>query len=117
MGGRNQKGRSQLLQKLVKTTSSGISLDWLRHIKDVARLNSEQLKDLEFENKFDSLCELNIIEQVANVCNTSTVQKAWNDGTELSIHGWIYNINNGILKNLLDCITSNEQLDDKYKNI
>jgi carbonic anhydrase len=50
----------------------GLIDNWLRHIKDVARFNSDQLKDLEFDNKFDSLCELNVIEQVANVCNTTT---------------------------------------------
>ena len=95
----------------------GLIDNWLRHIKDVARFNADKLSELEFDHKFDSLCELNVIEQVANVCNTTTVQKAWNNGADLSVHGWIYNINNGILKNLAECITSYSQLDEKYKNV
>ncbi len=95
----------------------GLIDNWLRHIKDVARFNSDALENMEFNQKFDSLCELNVIEQVANVCNTNTVQRAWTDGEELTVHGWIYNINNGILKNLLENITSNEQLENKHKNV
>ncbi|MEE8494959.1 MAG: carbonic anhydrase, partial [Xanthomonadales bacterium] len=56
-------------------------------------------------DKFDLLCELNVKEQVENVCNTTIVQKAWKKGTALSIHGWIYNIKNGILKDLDTCIS------------
>jgi carbonic anhydrase len=74
--------------------------NWLGHIEDVARFHKEELKDLSKKKKYDRLCELNVIEQVKNVSNTSIVNKAWNDGAELSIHGWIYDINNGILKDL-----------------
>ncbi len=84
----------------------GLIDNWLCHIKDVSRFNAEKLEGLGGDKKLDLLCELNVIEQVTNVCNTTTVQSAWKNGAELSVHGWIYNIENGILKDLDTCITS-----------
>jgi carbonic anhydrase len=84
----------------------GLIDNWLCHIKDVSRLNAGQLSGLNEDEKFDLLCELNVKEQVRNVCNTTVVQKAWKNGAELSVHGWIYNIENGILKDLDTCITA-----------
>ena len=84
----------------------GLIDNWLGHIKDVSRLNAEKLTGLNHEEKFDLLCELNVKEQVVNVCNTTVVQKAWKKGANLSVHGWIYNIENGILKDLDACITA-----------
>lgn len=78
----------------------GLIDNWLRHIKDVSRFHADKLKGLNYEDKFDLLCELNVIEQVANVSKTTTVKNAWRAGVGLSIHGWIYNIENGILKDL-----------------
>jgi carbonic anhydrase len=78
----------------------GLIDNWLRHIKDVSRFNSDKLEGLNEDEKFDLLCELNVREQVANVCSTPIVQKAWKNGKTLSVHGWIYNINNGLLKDL-----------------
>lgn len=95
----------------------GLIDNWLRHIKDVARFHAEELQGLESEEKIDLLSELNVIEQVANVCNTTTIQRAWKAGVPLSIHGWIYNIENGIIKEVIDCITCDEQLDDKFRNV
>ena len=88
----------------------GLIDNWLRHIKDVARFNAPKLESLEPDQKFDLLCELNVIEQVTNVCNTTIVQHAWKRGAELSVHGWIYNVNNGILRDLNTCMSSQEQL-------
>ena len=84
----------------------GLIDNWLCHIKDVGRLYTEKLSGLKQDEKFDLLCELNVKEQVRNVCNTTVVQKAWKNGAELSVHGWIYNIENGILKDLDTHITS-----------
>ena len=87
----------------------GLIDNWLRHIKDVGRFNADKLKNLEFHEKFDRLCELNVIEQVTNVCNTTIVRNAWKNGANLSVHGWIYNIDNGILKDLdaMNCSRKN----------
>jgi carbonic anhydrase len=78
----------------------GLIDNWLRHIKDVMRFHSKKLEGLEHDKKLDLLCELNVKEQVTNVCNTTIIQKAWKNGRELSVHGWIYSIENGILKDL-----------------
>lgn len=78
----------------------GIIDNWLRHIKDVIRFNTEKFEGLDHEKKLDLLCEMNVKEQVTNICNTTIVQKAWKQGKELTVHGWIYSIKNGVLKHL-----------------
>ena len=75
----------------------GLIDSWLRHIKDVRRFNAGSLDGLDEKEKLDRLCELNVKEQVINVCNSPVVQKVWKKGGELTVHGWIYNINNGRL--------------------
>ncbi len=84
----------------------GLIDNWLRHIKDVMRFHSKELEGLEHDAKLDLLCELNVKEQVTNICNTTIVQNAWKNGRELSVHGWIYSIENGILKDLESHIRS-----------
>jgi carbonic anhydrase len=79
----------------------GLIDNWLRHIRDVDRFNSDELANLTRHERLDALCELNVKEQVTNVCNTPVVQKAWKAGQSLNVHGWIYNINNGLLKDLV----------------
>ena len=94
----------------MESDDHGLIDNWLRHIKDVGRFNADKLEGLAPKEKMDKLCELNVIEQVSNVCNSSIVQKAWNNGADLTVHGWIYGIDNGILKDLDSCISSVEQL-------
>ena len=83
----------------------GLIDNWLRHIKDVGRFNADRLAALEPDQRADALCELNVIEQVTNVCNTTIVKNAWQRGADLTVHGWIYGIRDGILKSLVDDIT------------
>ncbi|VAX35385.1 Carbonic anhydrase, beta class [hydrothermal vent metagenome] len=90
----------------------GLIDNWLRHIKDVSRFNAEKLEGLNQDEKFDKLCELNVIEQVKNICNTTIVKNAWKQGVELSVHGWIYNIKNGILKDLDTSVTLNKKYEE-----
>jgi carbonic anhydrase len=78
----------------------GLIDNWLCHIKDVRRFNEEKLKGLPPNEQFDLLCELNVEEQFTNICNTSVVENAWNNGAKLTIHGWIYSIENGVLHSL-----------------
>ena len=78
----------------------GLIENWLRHIKDVSRFNADRLRGLNEHQRFDALCELNVIEQVNNVCNTPIVQRIWREGGDLSVHGWIYNIENGLLRDM-----------------
>jgi carbonic anhydrase len=86
----------------------GLIDNWLGHIKDVERFNKDKLEGIEGQARFDLLCELNVKEQVTNICNTTVVQKAWKAGSKLSVHGWIYNIGNGILKDLESCVSPND---------
>lgn len=79
----------------------GLIDNWLGHIKDINRLHQSELDGLNQDEKQNRLCELNVIEQVNNVCDTTIVKNAWVGGAELSVHGWIYNIENGILNDLI----------------
>ncbi len=83
----------------------GLIDNWLRHIKDVKRLHQDKLTDLAHEDQLDRLCELNVIEQMNNICDTTIVQDAWRRSCDLTIHGWIYSIKDGILNELrtADC--------------
>lgn len=98
------------IKSALEVQGHGLIDNWLRHVKDVIRFNQEKMEGLDFQHRFDRLCELNVTEQVANVCNTTTVQNAWDQGDDLTIHGWIYNIENGILVELGNCVTSNLEL-------
>ena len=87
----------------------GLIDNWLRHIKDVIRFNAAKFDGLNHDKQLDLLCELNVKEQVKNVCNTTIVKNAWKEGKELSVHGWIYSIENGILKDLDTGFTSDKR--------
>ena len=89
----------------------GLVDNWLRHVKDVKNLHSDKLAGLGVDEKFNSLCELNVAEQVKNVCSTTIVQSAWRGGADLTVHGWIYNINNGVLKDLDTSVASRAELE------
>ena len=78
----------------------GLVDNWLRHVKDVYRFNEKKFDGLDNRQKHNLLCELNVKEQVRNISETTIVKNAWKAGKELSIHGWVYNIENGILKDL-----------------
>ena len=91
---------------------------WLRHIKDVYRRYITEMDEIQDEEeRFRLLCEKNVIEQVANVCNTTIVQNAWKSGRKLVIHGWIYDIEDGMLRDLDVCITGLEQVESTYKMV
>ncbi|MEX2131641.1 MAG: carbonate dehydratase [Pseudohongiellaceae bacterium] len=79
----------------------GLIDNWLRHIKDTYRIYQTRIDALDSAaERTNQLCELNVIEQVANVCHTTIVQGAWKSGQELSVHGWIYSVRDGVLKDL-----------------
>lgn len=101
------------IKAAMESKQHGLIDNWLRHIKDVYRFNADKLDHLSGTEKLDSLCELNVLEQVINVCNSTIVQNAWERGAELSVHGWIYSINDGILRDLKTCISSIQQLQER----
>jgi len=88
------------IQAAMQTQDQGYVENWLCHVKKVKRQHAERLQDLDEQAKFDLLCELNVRAQVRNVNDTEVVQAAWNRGQELYVHGWIYDISNGLLKDL-----------------
>lgn len=94
----------------------GLIDNWLRNIKDVYRYYQEHINTLDSEQeKFNLLCELNVIEQVANVCHTTIVQNAWKAGQKLTVHGWIYGIEDGILKDLDVCVTCPDEISQIHR--
>jgi len=88
------------IKAAVENKQLGLIDNWLRHIRDVRRFHADKLENLNGDEELDALCELNVVEQVTNVCNTTIVQNAWARGDVLNVHGWIYNIKNGLLQNL-----------------
>lgn len=96
--------------------SIGIIDNWIRNIKDVYRVNKEELNAIEDEDKkFNRMVELNVIEQVFNLAKTSIVQNAWNIGQELHLHGWVYGLNSGYVTDLNVNFSNNDDLDTMFK--
>ena len=94
----------------------GLLDNWLRNIKDVYHSHREELCAItKPEHQLDRLCELNVMEQVSNVCRTTIVQNAWAKGQKLSVHGLIYDLANGLLQDLSIRLNSAEQLGDIYQ--
>lgn len=94
----------------------GLIDNWIRHIKDVYRFHQEELDSLENETeRFDRFVELNVIEQVYDLAKTSIVQNAWKINQPVSIHGWVYGVGSGVIKDLEVTMESNEILDEVYR--
>ncbi|WP_024302306.1 carbonate dehydratase [Pseudogulbenkiania sp. MAI-1] len=94
----------------------GLVDNWLRHIHDIKQKHEERLAALDPSERLDRLCELNVIEQVLNACQTTVVQDAWQRGQELSVHGWVYRLTNGRLHDLNVSISSTEEAIDRYRD-
>ncbi|MBO0720064.1 MAG: carbonate dehydratase [Blastocatellia bacterium] len=94
----------------------GLSDNWLRHVRDVYRRRRPMLAAIADEAmREDRLCELNVIEQVVNVCQTTIVQEAWARSQDLAVHGWIYGLQDGHLRDLKMCVTNLEELESTYE--
>lgn len=94
----------------------GLIDNWLLNIKDIYRWHQDRIDLLASEKeKINLLCELNVVEQVANVCHTTIVQNAWKNGRNLSVHGWIYSIEDGILRDLDVCVTKLNELPHTHR--
>ena len=92
----------------------GLIDNWLRAIKALYHQSLEQFTGLDEEARVDLLCELNVQRQVRNVCHTTIVQNAWKRGQELTVHGWIYGLKDGLVKDLGVSINAAEQLDGTF---
>ena len=78
----------------------GLVDNWLHHVRDVMQQHETLLRGVPIRERADRLCELNVIEQVANVCQTTVVQDAWRRGQKLGVHGWIYGVSDGLIREL-----------------
>jgi len=91
--------------------SIGIIDNWIRHIKDTYRLNHQYLDSIiDEKQRFDAFVELNVKEQVTDLAKTSIVQNAWDRGQELVLHGWVYGLDTGIVKDLGVNFSNNQEL-------
>src|SRR5262250_1876061 len=89
----------------------GLIDNWLRHVQDIRRKNQAEMDGLETEvQRHRCLCELNVIEQVVNVSQTTVVRDAWARGQALAVHGWIYGLRDGLLRDLEMCVTGETEL-------
>src|SRR4029077_6102610 len=87
---------------VVEKRDLGLASNWLRHLADVGDQHSALLEALPTNKKrAEKLCELNVIEQVRNVCESTIVQGAWMGRRPLAVHGWVYSLEDGLLKDLL----------------
>ena len=92
----------------------GLSDNWLRHVQDVHALHRGFMSAGGGEDAVNRLCELNVIEQVVNVCRTSVVQEAWERGQALAVHGWVYGLKDGLLKDLGLSVDGTKGLESAY---
>jgi carbonic anhydrase len=97
-------------------STHGLIDNWLRHVQDVKHQHAAALAAIDNDSaRFDTLCEFNVIEQVLNVSRTTIVQSAWERGQELGVHGWIYGLGDGLLRELDIYITNQDELAAKYR--
>jgi carbonic anhydrase len=93
----------------------GLADNWLRHVKDVHQKHERYLGEaIPSPKRQDRLCELNVIEQVVNVCETTIVQDAWSRGQDLTVHGWAYRRETGLVNDLGMSIRSTEEMNVRY---
>jgi carbonic anhydrase len=91
----------------------GLVDNWLRHVQDVRQKHADRLQST---RQGDHLCELNVIEQVDNVCQTSIVRDAWSRGQDLTVHGWIYGLDDGLLHDLKVTVSAQDQIAAVYRS-
>jgi len=92
----------------------GLADNWLRHVQDVRDRHQAWLATVAPERRVDALCELNVVEQAANVCKTTMVQDAWRRGQDLVVHGWFYGLHNGLLEDLALTVAQADDLPAAY---
>jgi len=96
----------------------GLADNWLRHVQDVQKKHAAGFAcgEVDEQLRVDRLCELNVIEQVQNVCQTTVVQDAWERGQELTVHGWIYRLQDGELRDLCATASGPGEVDTAIHN-
>jgi carbonic anhydrase len=104
------------VQAALRGTRLGLIDNWLRHVQDVIQRHAPLLEGIADEaRRSDRLCELNVVEQVFNVGQTTVVESAWARGQALTLHGWVYSLENGLLRDLSLTASSTRELYDGYR--
>ena len=103
------------IQAALRNSKLGLIDNWLRHVQDVAQKHAALVADPQQEElRLRRLCELNVIEQTVNVCQTTVVQSAWERGQTLAVHGWIYGVADGLLHDLHPSVSGQQELEEGY---
>jgi len=96
----------------------GLIDNWLRHVQDVEQKHAALLRDIgDPTARLDRLCELNVIEQVVNVCQTTVVQDAWERGQTINVHGWVYAVQDGLLRDLEITVSDPREISVQYEAV
>jgi carbonic anhydrase len=104
------------VQAVLRRERLGLSDNWLRHVQDVRRKHEQSLASAGGDSAAsDRLCELNVIEQVANACQTTIARDAWERGQALAVHGWIYGLQDGFLRDLSVTVTAFHETPTVYQ--
>lgn len=104
------------VQAALEGARIGVADNWLRHVQDVRDRHANILAALSPEHRADALCELNVIEQVKNVCQSTVMQDAWARQQSLQVHGWVYGLRDGLLKDLMVSIDGTDSVAAIYKS-
>ncbi|HEV7913531.1 MAG TPA: carbonate dehydratase [Albitalea sp.] len=93
----------------------GLADNWIRHVQDVRNRHHGWLDGIAAARRVDALCELNVVEQALNVCQTTIVQDAWQRGQEVVVHGWVYGLHNGLLEDLAMTVSGADDVPAAYE--
>jgi carbonic anhydrase len=94
----------------------GLADNWIRHVQDVRNRHRHWLEMVPEEHRVNALCELNVVEQALNACQTTIVQDAWARGQSLVVHGWFYGLGNGLLQDLKMTVASAAEMMSTYES-
>jgi carbonic anhydrase len=103
------------IEAALENKKLGLIDNWLRHVQDVQQKHQQRLAEALSEKVLsDALCELHVIEQTVNVCRTTIVREAWERGQHLTVHGWVYSLQDGLVRDLGISVANSEALDTVY---
>ena len=103
------------VQAALENTRIGLADNWLRHVQDVRDRHASLIANMPAALRHDVLVELNVIEQVVNIAHTTVLRDAWDKGQKLTLHGWVYGLRDGLLKDLQMSVPGSDWLDGLYR--
>ena len=103
------------VQAALEAARIGLADNWIRHIQDVRDRHRALLEQLPEPTRADALCDLNVIEQVVNVCVSTVMCDAWARKQKVSVHGWAFGVHDGLLQDLHMTVTSTDSIEPLYR--